>query len=54
MQVSGSPPLVEGPPNGLEVSRPPARVGLLSLYARLVGKTSVHFAQLGGSAPPSC
>jgi len=41
-------------PNGLEVSRPPALASPLSLYARLAGRASVHFAQLGGSAPPSC
>ena len=41
-------------PNGLEVSRPPSRAPFASLYASLAGKTSVHFPQLGGSAPPSC
>ena len=40
-------------PNGLEMSRPPPRARLPSLYASLAGKSSVHFAQLGGSAPPS-
>jgi hypothetical protein len=42
------------PPNGLEMSRPPTRAGLASLYVSLAGKTSAHFPQLGGSAPPSC
>ena len=41
-------------PNGLEVSRPPTLAVLPSLYVSLAGKTSVHFAQLGGSAPSSC
>jgi hypothetical protein len=41
-------------PNGLEMSRPPTQAYLPSLYASLAGKTSVHFAQLGGSAPASC
>jgi hypothetical protein len=41
-------------PNGLEMSRPPARASLPSLYASLARKTSGHFAKLGGSAPSSC
>ena len=45
---------LRGAPNGLEVSRPPARAGLASLYVSLARKASVHFSQLGGSAPPSC
>jgi hypothetical protein len=41
-------------PNGLEMSRPPTRAMLTSLYASLAGKTSIRFRQLGGSAPSSC
>lgn len=46
-------------PHSLEVpalavcpgSRPPSQAGVPSLYAKLPGKTSVYFAQLGRSAP---
>ena len=53
-RAGGEPCNLPEPSNGLEMSRPPTRASPPSLYAGLAGKTSVHFSQLGGSAPSSC